>query len=218
MRSYREYCSVAKALDVVGDRWSLLIVRELALRGACRYSDLQEGLPGVSTNLLADRLRELERADVVARREPRPPVATPVFELTEHGRELEPILRGLMRWGIRYMVDGPAPDDRFRGRWLTWPAETFLADHEPDAGPGRIELDAGDERIAVDVEDGRISVAEPDATDADARVEGTPHMLLGLLTGHVGIDDAIAAGVSLDGSRSLLERVLPAPRSAARSA
>src|SRR5271154_6782618 len=130
MRSYREYCAVAKALDAVGDRWSLLIVRELALRGACRYSDLQDGLPGISTNLLADRLRELEQADVVAKRDPRPPVATPLFQLTDHARALVPLLRDPMGWGVRYMVGGPGPEDHFRTRWLTWPAEMFLVDHE----------------------------------------------------------------------------------------
>ena len=76
MRSYGQYCSVAKALDVIGDRWTLLIVRELLLRGACRYTDLKNGLPGIATNLLADRLRELEAAGIVVREQAAPPVAT----------------------------------------------------------------------------------------------------------------------------------------------
>ena len=76
MRSYGQYCSIAKALDVVGDRWTLLIVRELLIRGACRYTDLKDGLPGIATNLLADRLRELESAGLIRREEAPPPVAT----------------------------------------------------------------------------------------------------------------------------------------------
>ncbi|HXD54786.1 MAG TPA: helix-turn-helix domain-containing protein [Solirubrobacteraceae bacterium] len=217
MRSYREYCAVAKALDVVGDRWTLLIVRELALRGACRYSDLQEGLPGISTNLLADRLRELEESEVVVRREPRPPVATPVFELTEHGRALEPVLRGLMGWGIRYLVEGPAPQDSFRGRWLSWPAEMFLADREPSAGPARVELEAEGEAIGLAVEGGRISVELAGEHAPDARLSGDPHAMLGLITGYLSLDDASGRGVSVEGSRALLERILPGgPPSGAR--
>ena len=85
MRSYGQYCSVAKALDVVGDRWTLLIVRELLLRGACRYTDLKDGLPGIATNLLADRIRELEAAGLIRREEAPPPVATTLVHLTEAG-------------------------------------------------------------------------------------------------------------------------------------
>src|ERR1700751_2402967 len=98
MRSYDEYCSIAKSLDVVGDRWTLLIVRELAQRGACRSPDLRTGLPGIAPNLLADRLRELEQAGVVAREDAPPPVATALFRLTPRGEELRPVLDGLFRW------------------------------------------------------------------------------------------------------------------------
>ena len=85
MRSYDEYCALAKSLDVVGDRWTLLIVRELELRGACRYTDLRNGLPGIATNLLADRLRELESEGLVAREEAPPPIASTLFRLTPAG-------------------------------------------------------------------------------------------------------------------------------------
>src|SRR5579884_3950205 len=135
MRSYGQYCAVARALDVLGDRWTLLIVRELLLRGACRYTDLRAGLPGIATNLLADRLRELEDAGVILRRELPPPVASTVFELTPRGEALKPVLSELGRWGIPLMSAGPAPDDAFRAHWLAWPVEQFLSDHEPDAGP-----------------------------------------------------------------------------------
>src|ERR687885_1607076 len=84
-RGYGQYCAVAKALDLVGDRWTLLIVRELLLRGPCRYTDLRHGLPGIATNLLADRLRELERAGIISREDAPPPVATALFRLTPRG-------------------------------------------------------------------------------------------------------------------------------------
>src|SRR5689334_14592704 len=107
MRSYGQYCAVAKALDVIGDRWTLLIVRELLLRGPSRYTDLRDGLPGIATNLLADRLRELEHAGLVAREDAPPPVATALFRLTKRGRELRPLLEELTRWGLPYMIDEP---------------------------------------------------------------------------------------------------------------
>src|SRR3954449_5530110 len=99
MRSYGEYCAAAKSLDVVGDRWTLLIVRELLARGACRYTDLRAGLPGIATNLLADRLRELESAGIVEREDAPPPVATTLFSLTERGRALQPVISALGCWG-----------------------------------------------------------------------------------------------------------------------
>ena len=98
MRSYGEFCAVARALDVIGDRWTLLIVRELLLR-PCRYTDLRDGLPGIATNLLAERLRELEAANVVEREDPEPPVATTLYRLTERGEQLRPVIQQLLRWG-----------------------------------------------------------------------------------------------------------------------
>jgi hypothetical protein len=90
MRSYGQYCSIAKALDVVGDRWTLLIVRELLIRGACRYTDLKNGLPGIATNLLSDRIRELESAGLIRREEAPPPVATTLFPASYFLRDRDP--------------------------------------------------------------------------------------------------------------------------------
>ena len=127
MRSYDEYCAMAKSLDVVGDRWTLLIVRELELRGACRYTDLRNGLPGIATNLLADRLRELERAGVVAREDAPPPIATTLFRLTPRGEQLRPVLEGLTRWGVPLMTE-QNPDDAVRSHWLAWALEAIISE------------------------------------------------------------------------------------------
>ena len=105
MRSYGQYCSIAKALDVVGDRWTLLIIRELLIRGACRYTDLKNGLPGIATNLLSDRIRELESAGLIRREDAPPPIATTLFHLTDTGAELQPVLDAIGRWGVRYMAE-----------------------------------------------------------------------------------------------------------------
>src|SRR5882672_4205498 len=124
MRSYAQFCSLAKALDVVGERWTLLIVRELILGGRSRYTDIRAGLPGIATNLLADRLRQLESAGLVYREEAPPPVATTLFGLTPRGEQLRPALDELMKWGLPLMAD-PAPDDHYRAHWLRGPSEMF---------------------------------------------------------------------------------------------
>src|SRR5437868_15050329 len=109
MRSYNQFCAVAKSLDIVGERWTLLIVRELLIRGASRYTDLRNGLPGIATNLLAERLRDLERHGVVEAVNAPPPVATTLFSLTARGRELEPVLHAIGRWGRELLATaGPA--------------------------------------------------------------------------------------------------------------
>src|SRR5689334_25237410 len=125
MRSYGQYCSVAKALDVVGDRWTLLVIRELLLQGPCRYTDLKNGLPGIATNLLSDRLRELEAAGLVLREEAAPPVATTLFRLTEAGAGLEPAPQALGAGGIRYLIQ-PAGGRGVRSHRPRLPRSPFL--------------------------------------------------------------------------------------------
>src|SRR6478736_3980785 len=113
MRSYAQCCALAKALDVVGERWTLLIVRELLLQGPSRYTDIRAGLPGIATNLLADRLRELERAGLVNREEAPPPVATTLYALTPRGEQLRRALDELLVWGMPLMAE-PSDGDSFR--------------------------------------------------------------------------------------------------------
>src|ERR1700751_2304890 len=127
MRSYGQYCAVAKALDVVGDRWTLLIVRELLLAGPCRYTDLRNGLPGIATNLLADRLRELEDAGIVRGELAPPPVAPTLYALTERGGALEPIVLELGRWGSPLMAE-PVGEEAVRSHRLSLPGGEVLVD------------------------------------------------------------------------------------------
>ena len=100
MKRYDQYCAVARALDVVGDRWVLLIVRELLAFGPSRYSDLKRGLPGIASNLLADRLKTMESEGLIERREAPAPIGAPLYQLTSRGLELEDVLRALTRWGL----------------------------------------------------------------------------------------------------------------------
>jgi DNA-binding HxlR family transcriptional regulator len=209
MRTYGQYCAVAKALDVIGDRWTLLVVRELLLRGACRYTDLRNGLPGIATNLLASRLRDLEEAGIVSREEAPPPVATTLFTLTSRGEALAPVLQELIRWGMPLMEDGPAPGDIFRGQWMTWPAHMTLADRDPDAPPVTIQVLADGEPAVLQTSGGGVQVTQGQADHPDAVLRGSAHAVLGLLTGRVNLDLAAAMGAEYEGDRGALERVLP---------
>jgi DNA-binding HxlR family transcriptional regulator len=209
MRSYGQYCSVAKALDLVGDRWTLLIVRELLLRGPIRYTDLRAGLPGIATNLLAERLRALEAAGVVAREEPGPPIATTLFRLTPRGEELRQALEALGRWGIPLMVAGPAAGDVFRAPWLSFPAEQFLTDRSPDGPPVRIELRTDEGALVIESSEGRIRTLTRTVDEPDAVLSGSPHALMGLLSGRVGLAVAESLGLRCEGDREALCRLLP---------
>jgi DNA-binding HxlR family transcriptional regulator len=207
MRSYAEYCAIAKSLDVVGDRWTLLIVRELALRGACRYTDLRNGLPGIATNLLADRLRELERDGVVEREDAPAPIAATLFRLTPRGERLRPVLDDLMRWGIPLMAEQD-DGDAVRSHWVAGAIELMLVDRRPKAArPTTLELRTGDEPIVVEAAGGTVrTTLGPAPAEPDATLTGPPRLLLGLLLGLIAPDDAKSAGIALSGDRAALER------------
>ncbi len=206
MRSYDEYCAIAKSLDVIGDRWTLLIVRELAMRDACRYTDLRNGLPGIATNLLAERLRELERAGVVAREDAPPPIATTLFRLTLRGEQLRPLLDELTRWGLPLMAD-QNPSDVVRSHWLAGALELMLTDHQPDAPPVTVELRTGDEPIVIETRDGAIQIRLGQVDNADATLTGPARPIMGLLLGLLELADAKAGAVSYDGDPAVLDRI-----------
>jgi DNA-binding HxlR family transcriptional regulator len=206
MRSYDEYCAIAKSLDVVGDRWTLLIVRELALRGPCRYTDLRNGLPGIATNLLAERLRGLEHADVIAREDAPPPIATTLYRLTPRGEELRPVLEDLSRWGLPLMFE-QNPGDAVRSHWLASALELMLTDRQPDASPLTVELRTGDQPIAIEARDGTIRTRLGPPENADATITGPPKPIMGLLLGLVHLADAKASGVDYEGDPIVLDRI-----------
>jgi DNA-binding HxlR family transcriptional regulator len=206
MRTYGEYCALAKSLDVVGDRWTLLIVRELAVQGACRYTDLRNGLPGIATNLLADRLRELERTGVISREDAPPPIATTLFRLTPRGEELRPVLEDLTRWGLPLMTE-PQPEDAVRSHWLAWAIELMLTDHEPTHPPVTIELRIGDRPIVIQTGDGTIHTRLGSAEHPDVTLTGDPTPILGLLFGAIEPAEAKHAGVTFAGDPQTIDRI-----------
>ena len=206
MRSYGEYCSMARSLDVVGDRWTLLIVRELTLRGACRYTDLRNGLPGIATNLLAERLRELEDAGVITREDAPPPIATTLFRLAPRGEELRPVVEALTRWGLPLMVD-QRPEDAVRSHWLASALQMLLTDRRPGAAPVSVAIDTGDQPIVIHTGDGTIHTRLGPADNADLTLTGEPRPIMGLLLGLLDLDAATAAGVVHDGDPAVLDRL-----------
>jgi DNA-binding HxlR family transcriptional regulator len=208
MRSYGQYCSVARALDVIGDRWTPLIIRELLLRGACRYTDLKNGLPGIATNLLADRLRELEAAGLITREEAPPPVATTLVRLTEAGASLEPAIRALASWGIRFMAE-PVADDEFRPQWFAYPVEEFLRDRDPGGPPATIELRTPSGPAVIEVAGGAVSARTGTAAAPGLILTGGPQAILAVLTGKLTVASAAGLGLEVSGDTGLLRRVLP---------
>ncbi len=156
-RSYQDACGIARALDVVGERWALLVVRELLL-GPQRFSDLRRGLPGASSNLVADRLRELQGRDVVRRRKLAPPAGSWVYELTEQGRELEPIVLALGAWGLRSPLP-PAPTTLSATSVLIFLRASARPDPQAPAATYRLELD--DQVWTVRTQRGRLAPRRP---------------------------------------------------------
>ncbi|SRR6266700_637298 len=206
MRSYKQFCALAKALDVIGDRWTLLIVRELLIRESCRYTDLRTGLPGIPTNLLVDRLRELEHAGLIVREEAPPPIATALFRLTGRGRDLEPALQALGHWGAP-LLGKATGKDAFRTHWLKLPLEHHLCDKMPGRPPITIELRAGDEPMTLETVEGRIQARPGAARAPDAVLIGSPQLVLAVLTAKLSLNDAKAAGLRYEGDPAILLRV-----------
>jgi DNA-binding HxlR family transcriptional regulator len=192
-KKYDHYCPMAHALDMVGDRWELLIVREL-LPGPKRYTDLAEGLPGIGTNILAARLRDLENSGVIVKKTLPPPAASRVYELTDYGRELKPVMRELALWGAR-SLGPPTPEAEFFPGWLVNPIDTILA---PLAPPGRFEFRVGDEIASL--VDG-VARSGP-VHDPDVVVTGDPTGLY-----HLFVDRRLDL-VEVEGDRELLEQLI----------
>src|SRR4051794_40877365 len=194
-RGYDQYCPIAHALDLVGERWALLVVRGL-MQGPKRYTDLADHLPGIGTNILASRLRTLEAAGIVTKRRLPPPAASQVYELTEYGRALRTVMRELAFWGAR-SLGPPTDDDVLYPGWLHGALGTMLADAPQE---GRFEFRVGAE--VASIADGVVHPGPID--DADVVVEADPNGMYYLLM------EERTDGVSVTGDRGLLDQLLEA--------
>jgi len=206
-RTYGEACRFAHALDVVGERWSLLVVRELLL-GPKRFTDLRAGLPHASPNILTERLRDLEQAAVVRKRKLPPPYGSSVYELTEWGRELEPIVTELGAWGARSPVP---PESREIGPDSIVLALRSLFDGEAVGElTATYELRIGEEAFKVGVSGGELDLARGSAEDPAASLAfpDAPAMAA-VLTGQLPLEQAQTSGaLAIDGPRQAAKRFL----------
>jgi DNA-binding HxlR family transcriptional regulator len=194
-KRYDQYCPVAHALDLIGERWALLVVREL-MHGPKRYTDLAANLPGIGTNILASRLRDLEGCGIVAKRTLPPPAASRVYELTDYGRDLKAVMRELALWGARSLGPPTDGDELFPG-WLENALDTVLA---PIAPLGRFEFRVGEE--VASLVDGT-AVSGP-ADDPDVVIEADPEGIYYLFV------DRRLDGVTVEGDRRLLDQLIEA--------
>ena len=208
MRSYGQYCSIARGLDLVGDRWTLLIVRELLLRGPSRFTDVKNGLPGVAANLLTTRLKELEQAGLVRHEYAPPPVATQLYELTEDGLALEPVLRALGLWGLRYMAE-ERRGDAFQAEWLAYAPAWFTTDADPSGPPVTIQLDGDGQRAVIELGDGQVRTRVGHVDQADLTLTGPARSVLGVVLGLVDVKLAETLGLAARGDVGVLDRLRP---------
>src|ERR687888_971650 len=200
-RTYDQFCGVARALDLVGERWALLLVRDLLL-GPKRFTDLRRGLPRIGTNVLAARLQELERNGVVARRTLPPPAASTIYELTEYGRELEGPLLALGRWGALSM-GARQPEQALRSEWLGVALKAFSRPEAAADLKAEIELRFADGTFLARVDHGSLAVEHASPNGADLVLETEVETLIAYLAG----GDVPPAALGAEGNTALLERL-----------
>jgi DNA-binding HxlR family transcriptional regulator len=210
-RDYGQYCGLARALDVVGDRWNLLIVRELLI-GPARYGELRDGLSGIATNLLTDRLRDLETAGVVERRLSDDANAI-TYVLTPWGAQLREPINALIRWSTPLMIRGPEGDE-FRADGLLVALPALFAGRIPTDQSVAVGITVDGVTVQLRATDSGIAVDKPDGRKLDGVLTADAQLVLGLAAGVLSLDD-ISALVDIDGDESALRTFFDAPKSPA---
>jgi DNA-binding HxlR family transcriptional regulator len=210
-RTYEQYCPVARALDLVGERWALLVVRELLL-GPRRFTDLMDGLPGISTNVLATRLKELEQAGIVSKRNLPPPAASAVYELSDANGGLAAVLAALAAWGMDLL--GPRRrTDQVRGRWLVLGLAVITT--VADVDDATLELRIDEDVLELRIQDGRIHPRHGPASDPDAVITTDTHTLADLTIGDLEVGRALAEKrLTIVGDSTVARRLLKSLRAA----
>jgi DNA-binding HxlR family transcriptional regulator len=205
-RTYGDRCGVARALDLVGERWALLVVRELLL-GPKRFTDLRAGLPRVGPDVLAQRLRDLEQSGLIRRGTLPPPAGSRIYELTERGHELEPVVLALGRFGS--VAPFPPGEAGIGVDAVVIALKSLFAPAAADGTTASYELRLGEQRFRLDVADGRIEVARGSAPAPDATIETDPGTLASVLWHGRKVDEARRAGdLSVEGDRAAVTRLL----------
>lgn len=207
-RSYNQYCGLAYALDIVGERWTLLIIREL-IPGPRRFTDLMDGLPGISTNLLSGRLKSLEKRGLIRRRVLPPPAGSTVYELTPLGQGLEKTLLELGKWGSQFVPPTADGDALLNVGSYALTLKTFFRPQQAQGLHETYELRIDDEVLKVRINDGEIDVQQGAAREADAVFRTDMPTYLGLLQRKIDPCQAISEGlVQVEGDPEALSRFL----------
>ena len=207
-RSYNQYCGLAYALDIVGERWTLLIVREL-IPGPRRFKDLLDGLPDISTNLLSERLKELEQQGLLSRRVLPPPAGSTVYELTSLGRALEKTLIELGKWGSQFVPASAQDATLLNVGSYALTLKTFFRPEQAQGINETYELHIDNEVLQVQIKAGELQVRQGEALNADVVFYSDISSYLGLLTGQIIPDEAISGGlVRIEGNPAALSRFL----------
>lgn len=209
-KDYGQYCGLARALDVVGDRWNLLIVRQLLI-GPARFGELREGLPGIATNLLTDRLRDLESAGVVARRLSDGANAI-TYALTDWGAQLREPIYAMIRWSTPLMIRGPEGDS-FRADGLLLALPALFAGRVPGDSSTVVGIVADGVTVQLSAAEAGIDVGWPDGRKLDAVLTAEAQIVLGLAAGLLALDD-VAPLVDITGDLAALRVFFDAPTSA----
>ena len=206
-RTYDQYCAVARALDVVGERWTLLLVREL-LTGPKRFKDLLDGLSGIGTSLLTARLKDLEGNGILRRATLPPPAGSKVYELTDLGRSLEPVVIALSRWGLK-LLDAPRREEVSRPAWAMVALQSSLELEVVHGRKETYEFRVDGELFHVQVEGGEAEVRQGPAVDPDLIISGDTETLLSVAAGRLMLAEAVEAGaIATEGDRNSLARCL----------
>jgi DNA-binding HxlR family transcriptional regulator/putative sterol carrier protein len=207
-KSYNQFCALAYALDIVGERWTLLIIREL-LPGPRRFKDLLDGLPDVSTNLLTERLKNLEEQGIVKRRVLPPPSGSSVYELTAVGQALEASVLELGRWGSHFLPSSLEGQAMPSLGTTTLAIKAFFHPEQVQDVTETFELHLGKEVLQVQVKDGELKVQQGQTLKADVIFYTEMEVFMGLFSGQLPPDAAIAAGlVRIEGDPQALKRLL----------
>lgn len=207
-RSYEQYCAVAKALDVIGERWTLLILRDLVHLGPRRFSDLRDGLPGIGPNLLTERLRHVEREGLVRRRRLSPPARGVVYELTELGSGLERTIIELGRWGGNFMAERSTSDVFFPSGHISAIRATFRGE-DARGIHARYEFRVDGESFHVEVDNGAVAAGLGEATSPDLVIATDVATSIDLMMRRTKPRDAIRSGaVAINGSMEDFERAI----------
>jgi DNA-binding HxlR family transcriptional regulator len=205
-RTYGDSCGIARALDRVGERWALLVVRELLL-GPKRFTDLRQGLPNLGPDVLSQRLRELEGAGIVRRATLPPPAASRVYELTERGLELEPVVLALGRWGS--MAPFPPGEQRIGVDSVVLALKTLFDPSKARDLDATVELRFGDQHFGARVAGGELDLGRGAVRDPDAAIAANPGTLSAVIWQGMPLAEAErSAGVEVGGNRRALSRFL----------